>query len=248
MQRHLWLGAEEARYGRLRAERLGPGLAAALSVGADPRSPSLAFKGRREVPNEDGLAAVVDGPRLLLAVADGHMGCEGSHGLVQRVWESSRIPASPGELSLLALSLGEPPWPGPAGTTLVLACLDQRDGTGFGMAWGDSTAHRLGAGKAELLTRPGPSFLYAGQPPEPSLAQVFSFELAPGELLLLTTDGVTECHYGSPATSVTPELMARLYLPAPEEYARRLGEQALLGVGGHPGGQDNLALLVAGRL
>lgn len=248
MQRHLWLGAEETRYGRLRAETLGPGLAAGLSVGSDPRSPSLAFKGRRELPNEDGLAVVGDTDRLLLAVADGHRGCEGSHTLLQRVWECSQVPGSPGELGLLALSLGDPAWPGPAGTTLLLACLNQRDGAGFGMAWGDSTAHLVGPSGARLLTRPAPTFLYAGQPPEPGLAQPFRFELAPGELLLLATDGVTECHYGSALTSVTAQVMARLYSAGAEEFARRVGEQALAGVDGNPGGQDNVALVVAGRL
>ena len=45
---------------------------------------------------------------------------------------------------------------------------------------------------------------------------------------------------------MTPQIMAELWQETgdePEAYVRRLVELALSGVGGHPGGQDNLAVV-----
>jgi hypothetical protein len=47
---------------------------------------------------------------------------------------------------------------------------------------------------------------------------------------------------------VSEQHLARLFLRVgaePEQYARRLMELALSGVDDHPGGQDNVALIVA---
>jgi hypothetical protein len=82
----------------------------------------------------------------------------------------------------------------------------------------------------------------------PELADTFSFTASPGDLLLAYTDGIDECHYRRPETSVTPQIMAELRRETggePEAYVRRLVELALSGVDGHPGGQDNLAVVAA---
>jgi hypothetical protein len=62
------------------------------------------------------------------------------------------------------------------------------------------------------------------------------------------TDGVDECHYGHPKTSIRPHHLRALLAelgPAPEPFARRLLALALCGVDGHPGGEDNAAVAVA---
>ena len=78
------------------------------------------------------------------------------------------------------------------------------------------------------------------------MADAFRFEATRGDLLLAYTDGIDECHYREPETSVTPQIMAQLWRETgsqPEAYVRRLVELALAGVGDHPGGQDNLAVV-----
>ena len=80
------------------------------------------------------------------------------------------------------------------------------------------------------------------------MSDTFAFTGNPGDLLLAYTDGIDECHYGKPETSVTPQIMADLWRATgnePEVYVRRLVELALSGVDGHPGGQDNLAVVAS---
>ena len=62
------------------------------------------------------------------------------------------------------------------------------------------------------------------------------------------SDGIDECHYGKPETSVTPQIMVELWRETGNEleaYVRRLVELALSGVDRHPGGQDNVAVIAA---
>ena len=60
-------------------------------------------------------------------------------------------------------------------------------------------------------------------------------------------DGIDQCHYRQPETSVTPRHLRSLLAetgPEPSRYAQALVELALRGVDGNPGGQDNIALVV----
>jgi hypothetical protein len=80
---------------------------------------------------------------------------------------------------------------------------------------------------------------------DPRRALEFGFSVAPGELVVAFTDGVDECHYGKPDTSIGKRHLWNLLPDAggsPEHYVRALAELALQGVGGNPGGQDNLAI------
>ena len=76
----------------------------------------------------------------------------------------------------------------------------------------------------------------------------FWFETQPGELMLAFTDGVNECHYRQPATSVSFDDIAdtaayHSYEPLPSVEA--IAQLALEGVRGNPGGEDNLAIIAA---
>ncbi len=59
---------------------------------------------------------------------------------------------------------------------------------------------------------------------------------------------MNECHYREPATSVRPDDIAdtAAYVSFdPLETVRAVGELALAGVRGNPGGQDNIALIAS---
>lgn len=256
--RHVRLGAEMLRYGELEVGTWSANsLAAGLSVGADPASPSLAHKGDPEVPNEDALLVAEDGDRVLVAVADGHYGTGASHGLIQALDTGlDRIPGSPAALHALLGRLDMvPPAPDPrTGTTLACAVLRRDLGAGFGLSLGDSLCVHLGAGRdanplaplGRTYWRPGMSWASVRRE-----ARFFDFSLADGEVLLLCTDGVHECHYGHPQSSIGPRQLRRAFDETgadPASLVDRVGRWALEGRVGAPGGQDNIALVaVSGR-
>ncbi|GMU52092.1 MAG: hypothetical protein AMXMBFR33_12380 [Candidatus Xenobia bacterium] len=244
------LGRDESRYGEFSLVEPVEGVACALSVGSDPDAPSLAFKGDRAQPNEDGLLVGWEESRILLAVADGHRGQASSHLILARVADWPRVPANRGELALLSTGLTEPPWPGRSGTSLLLAVFDPRSGEGFGLAWGDSSLCLVGPAGARFLTRGNDKFLRGDAPCEPTWGEALSFQVSPDELLLAFTDGVNECHYQSPLTSVGADDLVNALRsgPSPAAVCREVTQSALRGVRGFPGGQDNLALIVASRL
>ena len=68
--------------------------------------------------------------------------------------------------------------------------------------------------------------------------------MPPGDLVVAFTDGVDECHYGKPESSVRIDHVAELFgvVSSVEVFVEALGALALSGVDGHPGGQDNLAI------
>ena len=76
----------------------------------------------------------------------------------------------------------------------------------------------------------------------------FQFLTKPDQLLLVFTDGVDECHYRSPETSVTGEHIADIVRRVDDEPLRAANDitsLALAGVDGNPGGQDNIAIIAA---
>jgi len=77
----------------------------------------------------------------------------------------------------------------------------------------------------------------------------FDFRMRSGDLLVAYSDGVDECHYQSPRTSIRPHHVQDLLRRGAgnsESLARELTELALTGVDGNPGGQDNIAVVVTG--
>ena len=254
MQRHLLLGRDHGRFGALHVATVAPGVAVAISAGQDPLSPSMRSKG--ELPNEDGLLVASDGDTLWLAVADAHFGASASHVVLTALAEVLAPPAEGGERTSsppteprlwLAAAAAACPKADPtdiSGTTLVLLILNRRTGQGQGLSVGDSSCVQVSPTQATWGNTLAPHYLHLVRPDDFRVGQTFAVTLAPGELLLLFTDGINECHYGSPKTSVGAADLVELYGPDPLSYARRLAARALNGVGGHPGGQDNIALIV----
>ena len=253
----LLLGREHDQLGAYTTRQLGLELAATLSVGADPRSPSRQFKGRADEPNEDALLIARSGSKAILAVADAHFGISSSHGLVKALAERLQL-AWPGDLAELAAWLpgvggSAPDRTDPSESCLLLALVDLADGVGAALSFGDATLAIIGPGAdGRRLNRPSHQYVSPARPDTFALAHadLIRFELRRDQLLLLFTDGIDECHYREPRSSVRPRHLRALYDtkgPAPDSYARALTELALLGVDGNPGGQDNIALIV-GRL
>jgi serine/threonine protein phosphatase PrpC len=248
----LELGRDHRDYGRYALGQVSGRTIWAISVGAHRNSPSRRTKGDSKYPNEDGLLAVEEGDRALLAVADAHFGREASHDLLRDLaGKIPPFPTSPDELADLVRGLARrDPVPDYASeTTLLIAAYDRAAHEGFGLSFGDSTFAIVGkAGHRQPIGRPGAFYASPAHPGSlnPDMADTFSFTGNPGDLLLAYTDGIDECHYGKPETSVTPQIMTALWRETgnePEAYVRRLVELALSGVDRHPGGQDNVTVI-----
>lgn len=247
----LELGCDYGQYGSYECAQVSASTVFAISVGSDKTSPSRQFKGDLEVPNEDGLLVVEQGSKILMAVADGHFGVESSQEILTALAEDLRlIPNSHEELRTSLEALGDRERRSyPSETTLLVAVFDRQAGMGFGVSYGDSSLAVVGpAGyrgadiakemKFVSFSEPGG---FAGVHSQP-----FEFTAEPGDLVLVFTDGIDECHYHQPETSVTPDLMQDLFEiwgAETEAYVRALVELALAGVDGNPGGQDNIALV-----
>lgn len=250
--RLLLLGYDHGRHGSIEIVEPGPGIACGITAGSDPDSPSMASKGDPEHPNEDGLLVIDDGRFALLAVADGHHGVEGSHTLLGWLHDLVQEPPTDGRavLGILqALESMNPAPPGPAGSTLLISWLDRTTGIGLGVSFADSSIALVGDRRDAIpLNRHNQRFVSPAAPRSLALggAEPFQFQADPGDLLLVFTDGIDGCHYGSPETSLRPSHLtdiARSHDLDPTLTARGILEQALLGVDGHPGGQDNIALI-----
>jgi len=222
------------------------GVQGCVSAGRDPNSPSFAYKGDKSgCPNEDGLVILKEGDLWLLAVADGHLGHESSHALLDGLSMLPKVPPRLGPLSL-ALSAGEWIDDTAGGTTLLVACCNQTTGDVFGLSFGDSSLVVLGPSGAQVKNQPNESYLRGGGPIEVELGRPFQFQLSPGETMLLYTDGVNECCYRDPFRSVRLQHLDSVYSrnkDNPAQLARALMELALSGVEGNPGGQDNIVIV-----
>ena len=77
-------------------------------------------------------------------------------------------------------------------------------------------------------------------------AQRLDFDFEDGRLLLCS-DGIMECHYRSPQTSISPAHLRELDQPgvSSREFVEKLVQMALRGVDGNPGGQDNIVVISA---
>ncbi len=255
----LLLGRDYPEYGALHVVASPRGLsAAAISVGADPASPSLAYKGDAlTCPNEDAALLIEKGRHVLLAVTDGHVGEEAGHRLLEIFQEQVAAAGPPrGEEGLvrciraLRYPADLPAVQPDAGSTLLVATLDRESRQGALVSFGDSTLAWVGPDGERRLNRKIPRFVTLHRPQSllPGWGHVTAFEVGADGLLVAFTDGVDECHYGAPRTSVRGRHREDLFRevgPDPRVFADRLARLALEGVGGHPGGQDNVAVVVA---
>ena len=241
MESLLLLGQDFGRRDQVHQAELGP-VRAAISAGASVESPGAASK---IDANEDALLVLLEGERALLAVTDAHFGASAGHELLTRLQQRCRsIPTHISELSMLLVGLTEPPTPSPSGTTLTVCIVELDKAQGFGICFGDSDVFVVKGDFAEMVTTPNNIYLHLDRPMPLELANRFEFDYEGGRLLLCS-DGITECHYRSPSTSIGPAHLAELHRTADSDavFTEKLANLALTGVDGNPGGQDNLVVL-----
>lgn len=245
-------GLDHTVYGAVHLVDAGPRVALALSVGAEADSPAQRFKADPAHPNEDALVALDDGERCLLAVADSHFGHHASHVIIAGLARLAVIPPEPIALAAaldgIDAALVDDDH---SASTLCVAVFHRASQRGFGLSIGDSTFAVVGPERLPVArNRHSRAYVHPGRDRRISRrAEAFRFTAAPGDLLLAFTDGIDECHYRRPETSLRPEHLQAIFAeagPDPARYARRLVQRALAGVDGNPGGQDNIALVVAG--
>lgn len=248
----LLLGEQYGEYGRAHVEALSrEGIAAAISAGATANTPATRSKGSASSPNEDALLARCEASHVLLAVADAHFGHRASHHLLTELDQAlSSLPRSPQELAEVLEGLPMDDVPDRSESTLLVVVHDRSEGQGFGYSFGDSALAVVGPGRAEFLSRPRANFVALRDELRPLAdeAESLLFFTKPQDVVLVFTDGIHECHYGSAQTSVGTQQLARCYAACGNDercLAERITQLALHGVGGNPGGQDNLALLAS---
>lgn len=186
-----------------------------------------------------------DGSHWLFAVADGHLGHQSSHALLDGLQQLSQIPARLGPLSL-ALTGGDWIAETTGGSTLLVARLDTATGAVFGLSFGDSSLVVLGPAGAQVRNPLNETYLRGGGPVQVELGRPFQFQLQPGETMLLYTDGVNECCYRDPYRSIGLRHLDQLYAEHgqnAESLVTALMDLTLAGVDGHPGGQDNAVII-----
>lgn len=221
---------------------------------------ALVRKGGTEVPNEDCLYAYDDGRYVIHIIADGHHGHEASHDLVEALGNAydEHGPTLDTEESLelahrASLVAGDPDAAlSVSRSTLLIARLDRREGRLGGVSLGDSPLF-IGSVETGVRRVVEPNTRYVA-PWDPELLGVaaegsrFSVPVNSGEWILSCSDGVTECHYGTPDTSIQPSDIDSLMIRAcgsPDAFVELLAALALTGVRGHPGGEDNVAIVAS---
>ena len=246
----LRLGSDYIEFGEYSAGRLSDCSAWVISVGADKYAPSAWAKGEQEFPNEDALLVVEQDGFALLAVADAHFGRQPSHVLLNELAACAEpIPRTMEDLTTVIgrMANREPEQDPAAATSLLVVVYNRGSRAGFGISFADSTFALVGSsGHRTPLDEYSSQFVHLCMPASlhPSGADQFAFTAEPDDLLVAYTDGINECHYHEPETSVTPREMEKAYSRVgadPEAYLRAIVELALKGVAGNPGGEDNIA-------
>ncbi len=245
----LLLGKDHPVYGKLDVCQLDSNIACAISVGADKNSPSLVFKGDKTSTNEDAVFANIIDDRVVMAVADSHFGQWASHSIITGIARYSRQVTDLASIYSIFRLMGDDStdWNNHSETTLVIVSANRLTGEGFGVSFGDSSAMLINQQEVSSLNHKNSRFVSLNKAVnmDSASAEEFTFDVKTGELLLLFTDGVDECHYGNPDTSVKKQDILTLFRQTPNnvvQYVTQLGNLALKGVNGNPGGQDNIAI------
>lgn len=249
--RLLLVGEDYGTYGAVGITRVGSKAAAAISVGADDESPSHQFKANPDVPNEDALCVMEAGNWAAYAVADAHYGPESSQMLISRLHQMlSKIrPTDSEHLNQMVefLKQGDPAYTD-SETTLLIVIYDREQRSGFGVSFGDSSFVIVGPGRTAEPVNQRDNRYVSSRGSSLRNGANFTFTANPGDMMLTFTDGVDECNYRSPATSIRPHHLEDLVAKANGdtlEATSQIVALALSGVDDNPGGEDNIALVAA---
>lgn len=214
--------------------------------------------------NEDAVLGIVDGTRVLLAVADAHFGARASATWISRLATQGEIPPdidtlretldrlAPLQVVPNTDALADEQ--GASATSLCVAVVDRASRVCFGVCYGDASLLRIhrrrGRWSHTLLTPKQDCWIQDVETPERmrELATIFREDLEDDDRIVLFTDGVDECCYGRPDRSVRLVDIVALHEAMLEtggttrSFVLELAGLALTGVRGQPGGQDNLVI------
>lgn len=248
----LLLGERSIRYGQIECCHIDRYIACAISVGSDVASPSLIYKGNKDSPNEDAVFGCVHEGRVIVAVADSHFGHWASHAVISGLFESRGKLNSFESIYQVCNSICDTKHNHTerSETTLALVSIDTTTGQGIGVSFGDSSILRINSAGVLRQNVKNSHYITPNRPlsMEASFANELKFSMDKDDVLMLFTDGVDECHYGYPETSVQDNHIHELYSKYPRNVAQfvsALAALALSGVNGSPGGQDNIAIAAA---
>jgi len=247
----LLLGRDHEEYGSASFLAVSANTVAAISAGSDVEF--LKQSPAKYDVNEDALLAFENDRHTVLCVADAHFGGKSAALLVTALAEALvPVPQNPAELNdiLREFASRRPEGTEESATTLLVCIHDRMFKQTFGVSFGDSSlVHVNAAGKAVLVNEKAPDFVALTNPASlhPDRAHTFAVSPKSGDLLIVYTDGIDECCYRDPDRSITLEILAETVRASggePVDVTEALTRLALAGVAGHPGGQDNLALIV----
>lgn len=237
-------GKDHLGYGELKLVGT-PEIVAGISIGSDSKTPARRTHGNHQIPNEDALIVRREESRVMIAVADAHLGIEASHILVERLARLD-IPATAKELDGLVVELLKPELYSRSATTFTLVVTDLERGHCFGFSLGDSRVAFVDALRARWMSRDNADHVKLHRDIKLHPGNRFDFTRQNG-LLVVCSDGIHECHYRSEPTSIRRKHLLELARDVgfnAHSYAEALMKLALKGVDGYPGGQDNIALAV----
>lgn len=246
------LGSSFLQPGKIELFSVGDRSACAISVGAEA---AIARKQKDAAPNEDALYLDDDGNCAVHLVADGHWGVESSESLVKSLGELFDKEGPGAEAyqlyGMMAQSWRKAEPLGKSRTTFILTSLNRERRTLRGFSIGDSACF-LVRSDASVSRIDNASRHYCAPWDYYSLGvpstSHYETEVAPGDVLICCTDGVTECNYGKPERSVLPVDVAELagrHKGDARAIAEALGLLALTGVRNEPGGEDNFSISVS---
>lgn len=189
-QQLLMLGSDHLELGAVAARVLPPSVGAAISAGRFPKPVPPVD------PNEDAVLAAVAGGRALLAVADGHHGFDAAAAAVEALAGAAGSLLAPEEhaaaavreaLRVATVAAREAGALSPSGSETALTVAVTAPGGGAVGTIGDTAAVHLGGRRPRVVSRPTP---FSGHPRALDRARVADVRLAPGDRLLLASDGL----------------------------------------------------------
>ena len=244
----VFLGKNNNTYGDI-ANFYNKNIACTISIGSDEHSPSLMYKGDKKSANEDAVLAARQDDHVLLAVADSHFGQWASHSIISGLAANLKQLTAPQAIYSVLHDLCDTEYDHKENseTTLLIVLLNMSTGEGFGISFGDSSALLVSDDAVRRLNIKDSHYVSFNKEFsfETGAANEFNFNVKTGEVLVIFTDGVDECHYGYPETSVNDSHIHKLFLRNQSDikaFVTQLASLALSGVNGNPGGQDNLAI------
>jgi serine/threonine protein phosphatase PrpC len=244
------LGKDYADHGEVGYCTVSSNLTCAISIGAKQNVSSLTHDAFFKHSNEDALLAAFNNDYILLAVADAHFGDWASHALITGLAEQSHNISDISSMYNILDNLHNlySDSTQTSETTLIAISINRKTRVCEGISIGDSTAMIVNNDYTKRINSKTRCYASPNNSADmyEAMADEFFFQLSKNDCLILFTDGVDECHYGHPETSINDETIHAIYNENSDnsmKFTTQLTKLALSGVNNNPGGQDNIAVI-----